>query len=360
MTTMPSHDNKQVVSDASGIDEEVQVLRERVESVLLAFAEGHLTQAGAASVLIPAEPVAMYDPVRYVLASGGKRLRPILLLLAARIFGAADDDALPAALAVEVFHNFTLVHDDIMDSANERRGRPSVHVKWDENTAILCGDYLMGLSYALLAQAKPRAGAPCWDAVAAIGHFQDMLGLLCEGQALDEVFEQRTDVSVREYLSMIDRKTGALLQASLEIGGMLGGADETHLKHLRTIGRHAGRAFQIRDDLLDLTAEDIRWGKVKGGDLIEGKRTYILLRAIERTHGADRRWFERIIRGTGLPADQVDEVRERMQRAGVIEEAQDVVRRHTEEALHATLHLPDVSSSATLRGLLQRMQERMH
>ena len=160
MTAMPSHDNKQVVSDASGIDEEVQVLRERVESVLLAFAEGHLTQAGAASVLIPAEPAAMYEPVRYVLASGGKRLRPILLLLAARIFGTADDDALPAALAVEVFHNFTLVHDDIMDSANERRGRPSVHVKWDENTAILCGDFLMGLSYALLAQAKPPRRRP--------------------------------------------------------------------------------------------------------------------------------------------------------------------------------------------------------
>ncbi len=357
---MPSNNSKQIVADVSAVEEEAQALRERVESVLSALAAGQSVRAGAASVCIPAEPEAMYDPVRYVLASGGKRLRPVLLLLAARIFGGDDDDALPAALAVEIFHNFTLVHDDIMDSANERRGRPSVHVKWDEGAAILCGDYLMGLSYALLAQARPRAGAPCWSPVAAIGRFQDMLALLCEGQALDEVFEQRTDVTVREYLSMIDRKTGALLRATLEIGGMLGGADETHLEHLRTVGKHAGRAFQIRDDLLDLTAEDIRWGKVKGGDLIEGKRTYILLRAIERTHGADRQWFERIVQGSGLPADRVDEARERMQRAGVIDEAQAAVRRHTGEALRATRHLPDVSSSETLRGLLQRMQDRMH
>lgn len=357
---MASSENTQVVANASAMDEELRVLREHVESVLSALAAGESVQAGAASVNIPAEPEALYDPVRYVLASGGKRLRPVLLLLAARIFGGDDDDALPAALAVEIFHNFTLVHDDIMDSANERRGRPSVHAKWDESTAILCGDYLMGLSYALLAQAKPVAGASCWNPTAAIGRFQDMLALLCEGQALDEVFEQRTDVSVQEYLSMIDRKTGALLQASLEIGGMLGGADETHLKQLRTIGKHAGRAFQIRDDLLDLTAEDIRWGKVKGGDLIEGKRTYILLRAIERTRGEDRRWFERIVREAGLPEDRVDEALERMQRAGVIDEAQAAVRRHTEETLRATRRLPNVSPSETLRGLLQRMQERMH
>ena len=357
---MSSSKNTQIVANASAMDKELHVLREGVESVLSALAAGQLVQAGAASVRIPAEPEVMYDPVRYVLASGGKRLRPVLLLLATRIFGGDEDDALPAALAVEIFHNFTLVHDDIMDSANERRGRPSVHAKWDESTAILCGDYLMGLSYALLAQAKPRAGAPCWSPIEAIGRFQDMLALLCEGQALDEAFEQRTDVSVQEYLSMIDRKTGALLQASLEIGGMLGGADEAHLEHLRTVGKHAGRAFQIRDDLLDLTAKDIRWGKVKGGDLIEGKRTYILLRAIEWTRGADRRWFERIIQEAGLPADQVDEARERMQRAGVIDEAQAAVRRHTGEALRATRHLPDVSSSETLCGLLQRMQERMH
>ncbi len=356
---MSSHPDEQLVSEAASPDEEVRTLQKRIEEVFSAWVEGR----SAISVQIPAAPEAMYDPVRHVLASGGKRLRPVLLLLAARIFGGDEEDVLPAALSVEVFHNFTLVHDDIMDSANERRGRPSVHAKWDESTAILCGDYLLGLSYALLARARPRAGAPCWrtDRLAAvIGYFQDMLALLCEGQTLDKVFERRTDVSVEEYLTMVDRKTGALLQTSLEVGGMLGGADEAQLAHLRTIGRHAGRAFQIRDDLLDLVAEDVRWGKKKGGDLIEGKRTWILLRAIERAHGADRRWFERIVEASGLPADEVEEALARMRRAGVIGEAEEAVRRHTEEALKAVRRLPDVSSSATLRGLLHRMQERMH
>lgn len=353
---MASRPDGQMVSQAAAADEEAHALRERVEQVFSAWAEGR----SAVSVQIPATPEAMYDPVRHVLASGGKRLRPVLLLLAARIFGGDEADALPAALAVEVFHNFTLVHDDIMDSADERRGRPSVHAKWDESAAILCGDYLLGLSYDLLARARPRAGAPHWRPEAAIGRFRDMLGLLCEGQTLDKAFERRTDVSVEEYLGMIDRKTGALLQTSLETGGMLGGADEAQRAHLRAIGRHAGRAFQIRDDLLDLVADDVRWGKKKGGDLIEGKRTWILLRALERTRGAERRWFERIIAGSGLAADEVGEACERMRAAGVIAEAEAAVRRHTEEALRAARRLPDVASSATLRGLLRRMQERMH
>ena len=355
---MSSDTRKQILPETASSDEEVRALRKRVEEVLSAWSEGR----SALSVEIPAAPEAMYDPVRYVLASGGKRLRPVLLLLAARIFGGDEEDALPAALAVEIFHNFTLVHDDIMDSANERRGRPSVHARWDESTAILCGDYLLGMSYDLLARARARtrAGAPHWRPAAAIGQFQEMLALLCEGQTLDEAFERRTDVSVEEYLGMIDRKTGALLQTSLEVGGMLGGADEAGRGHLRAIGRHAGRAFQIRDDVLDLTAEHARWGKKKGGDLIEGKRTWILLRAIERTQGADRRWFQRIVEAPGLPEGEVDEALVRMRRAGVIGEAEEAVRRHTEEALEASRRLPDVSSSETLRGLLHRMQDRMH
>ena len=350
----PSHE--QIASGTASPDEALRAIRKRVEQVFSAWTAGR----SAVSAQIPEEPKALYDPVRHVLASGGKRLRAALLLLANRIFGGEDEDALPAALAVEIFHNFTLVHDDIMDSANERRGRPSVHAKWDESAAILCGDYLLGLSCALLVQARPRAGAAGWRPEAAVAHFQDMLALLCEGQVLDKVFERRMNVSVEEYLSMIDRKTGALLQTSLEMGGMLGGADEAQRERLRAVGRHAGRAFQIRDDLLDLAADDVRWGKTKGGDLIEGKRTWILLRAIERTRGAERRWFERIVERPGLPADEVDEALERMRRAGAIGDAEEAIRRCTEEALLAARELPDVASAATLRGLLQRMQERMH
>lgn len=300
------------------------------------------------------EPAGLYAPVRYVLESGGKRLRPILLLLAGRIFGVETEDALPAALAVEVFHNFTLVHDDIMDHADERRGRPTVHVKWDESTAILCGDYLMGLSYALAA--RSRVGRPA-DLVRRLN---DMTSLLCEGQSLDKKFETEADVSVDEYLHMVDRKTGALLRASLELGGMLAEVNGDDLQTLGAVGANAGRAFQIMDDLLDLTADDARWGKTIGGDLMEGKKTYLLLRAIERTDGDDRAWLEQIVRRNGLPPSQVDEGRERMRRSGVLEEARQEVFRYSSAALEATHRLPDTQAANTLRWLLRRMQERLH
>ena len=298
-------------------------------------------------------PESLYGPARYVLDNGGKRFRPMLLLLTAHAFGASEDEALPAALAVEVFHNFTLVHDDIMDHASERRGRPTVHMRWDESTAILCGDYLMGLAYGLLARTNASPGA-------LIECFGTMTIRICEGQALDKAFEKRADVPLEAWLDMVDRKTGALLQASLELGGILGGAGAGHLRNLRAAGLYAGRGFQIRDDLLDLTAEDARWGKAIGGDLVEGKTTYLLLRAIERSRGEDRAWFEQIIEGGGLAADRVPEARERMQRLGVTEDAQRAVVHYTQEALQVLDRLPKHPSVDVLCRLLTRMQERLH
>lgn len=329
------------VSSPSAARADVESLRERIDEALQ-------------SLVSRSEPDGLYGPVRYVLQQGGKRLRPILLLLTSQVFGVDEEDALWAALAVEVFHNFTLVHDDIMDHADERRGRPTVHVKWDDSTAILCGDYLMGLAYVLLARPRSTRTAHL------IERFQEMVAHLCEGQTLDKEFEARTDVSVEEYLEMVDLKTGALLQTSLELGAMLGGASDEEVACLRRIGLAAGRAFQIKDDLLDLTAEDARWGKAVGGDLVEGKKTYILLRAIERTGGEDRRWLERIITGKGLEPERVQEARERMRRSGVLDEARDEVLRYTNDALDYTKSLPDSAAVATLRWLLGRMQERMH
>ena len=299
-------------------------------------------------------PAGLYDPVRYVLQGGGKRLRPILTLLAADIYDVDRNDALPAALAIEVFHNFTLVHDDIMDHAEERRGRPTVHVRWDESTAILCGDYLLGLSYELLSQ------CPTGETAKIISRFQQMVARLCEGQMLDKEFESRPHVSVAEYLEMVDSKTGALLCASLEIGGMLGGAAVADIRALSEIGSNVGRAFQMKDDLLDLTADDDRWGKTIGGDLIEGKKTYLLLRAIERTSGDDRSWLLDIVRNGGLSPSRVDDARERMRRSGVLEEARREVIRYSQAALDSTHRLPDVPAVDTLRWLLARMQERLH
>lgn len=326
---------------ASTTSAEVQSLRERIDAAL-------------AELVLDPVPERLYEPVRYVLRTGGKRLRPILLSLTARAFGVDDEDALPAALAIEVFHNFTLVHDDIMDHADERRGRPTVHVRWDQSTAILCGDFLLGLSYALLAR------SPVGKADRLVDRFQRMVARLCEGQTLDKEFESRADVSVEEYLDMVDRKTGALLQAAFEIGGMLGGAGSEQLDVLRRIGFSAGRAFQIQDDLLDVVADDERWGKAVGGDLIEGKKTYVLLRAIERTEGDDRLWLSRIIRRNGLQPGLVDEARERMQRSGVLEEARKEVLRYSREALDSTRSLPNAPAADTLRWLLEKMQQRMH
>ena len=306
-------------------------------------------------LVVEREPVGLYEPVRYVLRSGGKRLRPILLIAASRVFGSNDDDALPAALAVEVFHNFTLVHDDIMDHADERRGQPTVHVKWDESTAILCGDFLLSLAYHLLAKSGGHARTH-----ALIGRFQQMVARLCEGQALDKAFETRAEVSVHEYLQMVDRKTGALLKASLELGAMIGGAGKDEILTMMEIGFNAGRAFQIKDDLLDLTADDDRWGKRIGGDLTEGKKTYLLLRAIEQSAGRDREWFLRIVRDGGLALEKVDEARERMSRSGVLEDARTEVLRYSRLATDATKGLGKSPAADMLVWLLNQMQERLH
>lgn len=310
--------------------------------------------AALAGLVPDVHPVSLYEPVRFVLAGEGKRFRPVLLLLSSEIFGAAVERALPAALAVEVFHNFTLVHDDIMDHAAERRGRPTVHVRWDESTAILSGDYLMGLSYDLLARVETERLAPL------VRTFSQMVAQLCEGQMLDKEFETRDDVTVDAYLHMIDRKTGALLRASIEMGGIIGGAGEGERAVLREMGQHLGRAFQIQDDLLDLVAEDERWGKAIGGDLMEGKKTFLLLRSLERTDGDEHAWFARIVRERGLPAIHVAEARERMERSGVIVEAREAVRRHSAMALQCLERLPPKPAVLTLRWLVERMQARLH
>ncbi len=303
---------------------------------------------------LPAEPAGLYDPVRYVLDGGGKRVRPALVLLTAEAYGAAAarERALPAALAVEVFHNFTLVHDDIMDHAPTRRGRPTVHERWDEPTAILAGDLMMGLAYDLLARTD---GADLGRLARA---FYRMVARLCEGQSLDLQFESREAVTVDEYLDMIDRKTGALLELSLELGGLVGGADDEALAALRRAAHALGRAFQIQDDLLDLTAESDGWGKAIGGDLVEGKKAYLALRAVEWASGDERAWLARAVHG-GLPPTDVPEARERMDRLGVLDDAAGAVARYVAEGEAALAFLPDGPAADALRQLVRSLATRV-
>ena len=309
--------------------------------------------AALARLDLPAEPAALYDPVRYVLAGGGKRIRPVVVLLTASAYGGpeAAARAMPAALAVEVFHNFTLVHDDIMDGAAARRGRDTVHVRWDEPTAILAGDLMMGLAYDLLARTEAV------DPHRLARSFYRMVARLCEGQTIDMAFERQVDVTVENYLDMIDRKTGALLDLAFELGAVVGGAREDDVTALRRAGWSLGRAFQIQDDLLDLTAEAEGWGKAVGGDLVAGKKAYLALRAVEVAEGEERTWLARAVDG-GLPVADVTEARDRMHRLGVLEDAASEVARYTEAGREALSVLPPGPSSDALQALALRLATR--
>ncbi len=317
----------------------VAALRTRIDDALPSLVEGPT-------------PTALYDAVEHVLRAGGKRIRPVLLLLVAESYGTRVGRALPAALAVELFHNFTLVHDDLMDGDDERRGAPTVHVKWDPDTAILAGDLMMSLSYDLLGQVEGT------DVEALYSVYHPMVEKLCTGQALDASFESEEAVSVEAYLDMIDRKTGALLAAAFELGGVIGGAAATDQDRLSTAGRLVGRAFQVQDDLLDLTASDEEWGQAVGGDLVQGKKTFLTLRALERAEGAEHDWFARLVTDVGLPPEDISEARDRMASLGVFEEARESVRAYTEQAHDHLAVLPDTAATETLHWLLDHLKAR--
>ena len=303
---------------------------------------------------IGSEPALLYDPAKYILSSGGKRLRPVLLLLTAKAFGASIPAAMPAALAVEIFHNFTLVHDDIMDRADTRRGRATIHKKWDEATAILSGDYLMALSYELLSELPSDQLPEVYQA------FQKMVRALCEGQAMDKAFEVRRDVTLDEYFEMIQRKTGALIQAVFEIGAIIGGASERERHQLSQAGYHIGRAFQIQDDLLDLTAENHKWGKKVGGDLIEGKKAYLLLKALSNASGDQLAFFQDVVSNDGLDERHIPLARQYMEECGVFNDAASEVITHTNQAMSSLEVLPEGENKLAIIWLFQRMQQRVH
>nr|BCX00313.1 MAG: polyprenyl synthetase [Bacteroidota bacterium] len=296
---------------------------------------------------------ALYEPARYVLEAGGKRLRPLLVLLACEAHGGRAGDALPAAAAVELFHSFTLVHDDIMDHSETRRGRPTVHMRWGAEAAILAGDLLMGLSYFELSRAAVADVRPL------IGCLHLTMLRLCEGQMLDKTYESRQDVSIAEYWEMVDRKTGALLAGALEIGARIGGASEADLEGMRQMGWALGRAFQLQDDYLDLMADPRTWGKPIGQDILEGKRTYLLLAALERARGAsDRALLDRILGRRSGPED-VTAARELYARLGVLREAEALIRAYYAEARSMLQALPPSPARDGLEAVMEELSGRL-
>lgn len=217
------------------------------------------------------EPKGLYEPIAYTLAAGGKRLRPTLVLIANTLFGGNAEDAVPAALAIEVFHNFTLLHDDVMDKAAIRRGRPTVHIKWNENTAILSGDQMLIEAYKLLAK-LPDEKLP-----ETMRLFNKMATEICEGQQYDVDFETQDNVQIEDYIMMIRLKTSVLLATALEIGAYLADASLEQRKLIYDFGVNLGIAFQIQDDWLDVYGDPETFGKAIGGDILCNKKTYIRL-----------------------------------------------------------------------------------
>jgi geranylgeranyl diphosphate synthase, type II len=216
-------------------------------------------------------PAELYEPIRYMLSLGGKRIRPLFVLVACDLFSEKTDEAMSAALAVELFHNFTLMHDDIMDNAPLRRNKPTVHTKWNNSVAILSGDVMMVKAYQLLSKSK------LCDKLLPI--FNDMATKVCEGQQWDLNYEELHKISIPQYFKMIELKTAVLLAASFKIGSLIGGANEEDSKNLYEFGKYTGVAFQLLDDLLDVYGEEEKFGKLKGGDIIANKKTFLLLKA---------------------------------------------------------------------------------
>ncbi|MDP9076728.1 MAG: polyprenyl synthetase family protein [Bacteroidota bacterium] len=223
----------------------------------------------------PEYPAALYEPISYILSLGGKRMRPALLLMACDLFGGDIDAAIPPALAIEVFHNFTLMHDDIMDNAPLRRGHTTVHERWNKNAAILSGDVMLVEGYKLMMQVEDSLLRPILDI------FNTTATGVCEGQQLDMEFEDVADVKINEYLEMIRLKTAVVLGGALKIGALIGGADLKDANLLSSFGEHLGLAFQLQDDILDVYGDPEKFGKQVGGDIISNKKTYLLIKAKE-------------------------------------------------------------------------------
>lgn len=222
----------------------------------------------------PTAPHRLYDPVNYILSLGGKRIRPVLVMAAYNLYKEDVEYAFEAGMAIEVFHNFSLLHDDIMDEADKRRGQPTVHKKYDENTAILSGDVMLIYAYRFLEKYPEKL-------VRLTKLFTDTSIEVCEGQRYDMDYETQDDVAIPDYLRMIELKTSVAIAASLAMGAILASASENDEKHLYEFGRNMGIAFQIQDDLLDTFGTEELIGKKVGGDILQRKKTYLYLKALE-------------------------------------------------------------------------------
>lgn len=286
-------------------------------------------------------PVELYQPVEYFMALGGKRLRPLLVLSGCALFDSDVSKALQPAIAVELFHNFTLVHDDIMDKAPLRRNKSTVHEKWNENIAILSGDAMLVIAYRELC----KINSPALPALLDI--FNETALKVCEGQQLDMNFEKQQTVSIPHYLKMIELKTAVLLGASLKMGAITGGADEKSAQELYNFGKHIGIAFQLQDDILDVYADTEKFGKQQGGDIVANKKTYLLLKALEMAN-SNRYMKEELLQWINAPhfnpQEKVAAVTTIYNYLNVADLAKKEMQKHYQTALKHLAFIPDEST----------------
>jgi geranylgeranyl diphosphate synthase type II len=250
---------------------------------------------------LPAEPALLYDPIRYTLSGGGKRIRPILTLSSCALFSDEVQKSLPAALAIEVFHNFTLLHDDLMDNSSLRRGRETVHVRWNNDVAILSGDAMLVYAYELAAQSDP-------DKIPQLLAILNRIFVgVCQGQQYDMDFEQVDTVTADQYLHMIGLKTAVLMAGAMQAGAWLGGADEALAEQVYEAGMHLGMAFQLQDDWLDTFGDTQTLGKNTGDDIASNKKTFLLIKARELASPTQREELDGLMRSTDLSREEKTE-----------------------------------------------------
>ena len=239
----------------------------------------NLVNKAIAETEYKSKPSELYEPITYLMKLGGKRMRPVLVLLSTELFGGDVTKALDAAIGVELFHNFTLMHDDIMDKAPLRRGKPTVHVKWNDSAAILSGDVMFVEAYKMMIRVDDNILREVLDI------FSDTASGVCQGQQADMNFEKRNDVSIEEYIDMIKLKTAVLLAGSMQIGALIGGAEKQQASLLYEFGENLGLAFQLQDDILDVYGDPEKFGKLVGGDILANKKTFMLIKAKELAQG---------------------------------------------------------------------------
>lgn len=294
------------------------------------------------------EPQGLFEPVDYIMQLGGKRLRPILVLMAYNLFEKEVNAALPIAQAVEIFHNFSLVHDDIMDEAPLRRGQPTVHHKYDNNTGILSGDVMLIYAYQYLLKIKEKVLIP-----AIIQEFTDVAEAVCIGQQYDMNFETDETVTIPAYLNMIENKTALLLVGALRMGAILAKTSESNVHHLGEFGRNIGIAFQLQDDILDTFGDPEKFGKRVGGDIIQNKKTFLVLKTQEVADELDKNRLKELM--SSYPSDEeqkIVEVRALFQKNNIQELADSVKEAYQNKAM---LHLSKVDVDAERKKELKKL-----